>query len=347
MKFYRYKVLLYVWAVLACCPACSGSNEEEPITPPQPTVSVMADLWATSPFELTAARRTAFNVIQNYANQCSNTMFKSYLTSTESVASSLESSIEIIHCYNQAFNRVLDGLKNDKPADGEAHIWMLYNMGYIVKTPKGAFAIDIMHRRAVELAPFLNFYAMSHIHQDHKSEALADAMVRAGKPVLSNFYVTQTANDQYVSNTNKDYTIGAFQIHSFVTDHNNGTTNVPVTVFKVDCGISGGNLVLMHSGDSNFQPSQFASVKNAEIDVYVSRYAPNALTENNVIGSVFSPRYVLLSHILELTHADPNSSRWTLEQGLERASKLNCSRALMPFWGEKMVWKNNQLAQIN
>ena len=81
----------------------------------------------------------------------------------------------------------------------------------------------------------------------------------------------------------------------------------------------------------------------ADIDVYIPRYAPNELTENNVIGKVFTPKYVLLSHILELSHADPDSSRWTLEQGLTRAAQLDCDKTYMPFWGEKMIWENGKL----
>lgn len=66
-------------------------------------------------------------------------------------------------------------------------------------------------------------------------------------------------------------------------------------------------------------------------------------TENNVIGKVFTPKYVLLSHILELSHTDPDSSRLTLKQGLTRASLLDCDNSYMPFWGEKLIWKDGAL----
>ena len=167
-------------------------------------------------------------------------------------------------------------------------------------------------------------------------------MAELGKPVLANFDIEGCASE-YISAEDRDYVIGPFSVHSFITDHNNGATNVPVTVYKVDCGAAGGNCVIMHSGDSNFGADQFASVKDADIDIYIPRYAPNALTENNVIGAVFNPDYVLLSHILELTHKDVASSRWSLALGLERASKLNCDNTFMPFWGERMVWSNQSL----
>ncbi len=140
----------------------------------------------------------------------------------------------------------------------------------------------------------------------------------------------------------KDYVIGGFKIHSFITNHNNDAKkNVPVTVFQIDCGQDSGGFTLMHSGDSNYIASQYDVT--SYIDVFIPRYAPNELAENNVIGKVCKPEYVLLSHILELSHTDPDASRWTLQQGLSRAVLLDCEKSYMPFWGERLVWKDGAL----
>ena len=300
---------------------------------------VMQELWETSAADTDLTERKAvFDGLQDYADACSDLTFKSYLEADDRLASSLEDATEILGCYDAAFQRVLDGIRNETPAQGEVHIWMLYNMGYVIKTPSGCFAIDIYHRRGAELATCLDFCASTHVHQDHRCDALADAMTEAGKPVLSNYL---SSDSKWTSTVDKDWEIGNFRIHSFITDHNNGSSNVPVTVYQITCGEDTGNFVLLHSGDSNFKAKDF--VVTEDIDVYIPRYAPNALTENNVIGKVFSPGYVLLSHILELSHADPSESRWTLEQGLERASLLDCDRTWMPFWGEKLVWKDGNL----
>ena len=303
---------------------------------------VMEILWDTSVMDENMTERLeAFDEIQKYADACSDLTFKSYLEADDRLASSLETGTEILACYDAAFSRVLEGIRNETPAEEEVHIWMLYNMGYVIKTQSGCFGIDIYHRRGAELAPYLDFYASTHIHQDHRCDALIDAMIEAGKPVLTNWL--DRAGYAYTSTEAKDWEIGKFSIHTFITRHNNGDSNVPVTVFQADCGDDAGNFVLLHSGDSNFTAEEYDI--NADIDVYIPRYAPNALTENNVIGKVFSPEYVLLSHILELSHADPSASRWTLEQGLERASKLDCENTFMPFWGERLVWKNGKLSR--
>ena len=305
-------------------------------------VATMESLWQTSPFDADLTeRRSIFASIQGYADACSNATFDSYLEADDRLAASLERSENILGCYDAAFDRVLAGVSGETPAAGEVYIWMLYNMGYVVKTPSGCFGIDIYHRRAAELAPYLDFYASTHVHQDHRSDALAQAMLDAEKPVITNYL--DRPGYIYTSTEDDDYEIGGFDIHTFITRHNNGSTNVPVTVFQITCGEDAGSFVLLHSGDSNFLADEFMGKVTADIDVYIPRYAPNALTENNVIGAVFNPDYVLLSHILELSHADVESSRWTLEQGLERASKLDCEHSYMPFWGEKMIWKDNKL----
>lgn len=339
----RYFKILYAVALLVSV-ACNDDPKypwQMPESVPSQAPATMDALWDTSLYATDmTARNTVFDIIQGYADACSNTTFSSFLSGEDWLANSLAKYEDIIACYDAAFDRVLEGIRNDKPANGAVHLWMLYNMGYVIQTPTGCFGVDIFHRRAAELAPYLDFYCITHIHQDHKTQTLIDAMLADGKPVLSNFLEPEPGY-AYTASKTKDYTIGNFSLHTFITNHNNGSTNVPVTVFQVMCGNDTGNFVVMHSGDSNFIAAQYDVT--ADIDVYIPRYAPNELTENNVIGKVFTPKYVLLSHILELTHTDPDSSRWTLEQGLTRAALLDCAQSYMPFWGEKMVWKNGKL----
>ncbi len=344
MMIHRYVKFLFFSVFLFFCVSC-GKSEKRGQEDPQPKRSeayaVMESLWRTSPADADLpSRRALFTTIQGYADAFSSTTFKSFLTAAGWLAESLVKSEDILCCYDAAFTRVLEGVKNEKPSRGESYIYLLYNMGYIVKTPSGCFGVDIFHRRAAELEPYLDFICITHVHQDHKTESLIDAMVSAGKPVVQNFL--ETPGYAYTSTIAKDYVIGGFKIHSFITNHNNDAKkNVPVTVFQIDCCEDSGGLTLMHSGDSNYIATQYDVTSG--IDVFIPRYAPNELAENNVIGKVFTPEYVLLSHILELSHADPDASRWTLLQGLERAALLDCEKTYMPFWGEKLVWKDGAL----
>jgi hypothetical protein len=345
----RHLTLLLVVLFALSAAGCGGdeprqSNPQTDNSTATTASSLLSELWQTSPITtLQSDRQKLFPAIQEAADNCSNTVFKSYLAADNTVAAALEKSYPILEAYNSSFDRVLNALKSDRPAQGEVFVYMLYNMGYVIKTADGAFAIDIFHRRAKELAPYIDFYAITHIHNDHKSIDLAQAMQNLGKPVLANFAIDGVAAT-YISDVQKDYEIGPFKIHSFITNHNNSATaNVNVTVYKIDCGSNAGNCIIMHSGDSNFIASQYATVSDSKVDIYIPRYAPNALTENNVIGEVITPGYVLLSHILELTHADVSESRWSLDLGLQRANALNCSNSYMPFWGERMFWENGVL----
>ena len=256
---------------------------------------------------------------------------------------SMEKSEPILYYYRSAFDRVMDGIKNSKVENGTAEIWLLYNMGYIVKTPSGCFAIDISHRWAKELAPYIDFLCVTHKHSDHYNTDLIQAMFDLGKPVLSNYLKDTTY--PYTAKGDKDYEIGKFKIRTCITDHNNSGLSNFVTVFQIDCGDDTGNFVFMHVGDSNFKPEQYTNIA-PYVNVLIPRYAPNALTENNIIGTgagQVQPDYVLLSHILEMAHAGVDASRWSLDMALERASKINCDQTYVPMWGEKMVWKNGKL----
>lgn len=340
----RYTRLFLLSAVLVFASACDRKENygwEMPQPKPSDASAVMEQLWKTSPADADlTARKALFSKIQGYADALSSSTFKSFLSGEEWLAGSLVKYEDILACYDAAFDRVLDGVTNLKPAAGEVHLYLLYNMGYVVKTPSGCFAVDIFHRRAAELEPYLDFLCITHIHQDHKSEALIKAMMSAGKPVVQNFL--DTPGYEYTSTAAKDYKLGGFKLHTFITSHNNDAAkNVPVTVFQIDCGKENGDFTVLHSGDSNFTAAQYDVTSG--IDVYIPRYAPNELAENNVIGAVFYPKYVLLSHILELSHTDPDSSRWTLDQGLARAALLACPDTYLPFWGERLVWKNGEL----
>lgn len=299
-------------------------------------VQTMQNIWSTSPaLAEKDSRSAAYADIQAWADDCpADEIYARYRDADTPLALAVQNLYPVLQCYDLAFDRVLDALKAGMPADGKPRVWALYNMGIVVQTASGNYAIDIYHRRGAELAPYIDFYAITHIHADHKWEPLAHAMAAAGKPVLTNFAIDGIHNSDYLSTEAKDYTIGQFKIHSFITHHNSSPlTTLAITAFFVE----GGGVNVLHSGDSNFIAEEFESMRGRQVDFYVFRYAVNALTENNVLGNVVTPKVAVLSHILELGHKDVANSRWTLELGLERASRLNSNNVVMPFWGDSLT----------
>lgn len=301
------------------------------------------ELWSTSPLTLDAKRTEALDKMQSYADKCLDNYFINYLGGYEQTSLNMEKGDPILIFYRSAFDRVMDGIKNSKVENGTIEMWLLYNMGYVVKTPSGCFAVDISHRWAKELAPYIDFLCVTHKHSDHYDADLIQAMFDAGKPVLSNYL--KDASYPYTSKVPGDYTIGKFKIRTSITDHNNSGLSNFVTVFQIECGEDADNFTMIHTGDSNFKPEQYTNI-DAHVNVLIPRYAPNALTENNIIGTgegQVEPDYVLLSHILELAHAGVEESRWSIDMALERASKIDCKQTYVPMWGEKLVWKNGKL----
>ena len=299
-------------------------------------------LWATTPLSVDNTRRNLLQKMQDYADLLSPDTFQLYLNSSEQTSIDMEKSNSILSCYRYAFDHVLDGVKNEKVENGTVAVWLLYNMGIVVKTSSGCFGIDINHRWAEKLAPYLDFLCVTHNHADHKSAELMQAMYAAGKPVISNFY---TASNKYYSKSPANYTIGKCSIRTTITDHDGGDPLKFITVFRIDCGDDSGNFSILHCGDSSFDPNQFTNVQGGSVSLSIFRNG--AKVENNIIGTnagEVNPAYVFLSHIIELRHQIGVSPiRFKVIETLGHTSQINCKNTSMPFWGEKLIWKDGKI----
>ena len=294
----------------------------------------------TSPFSLNAERVALLKKIQTYSDSLSYITFNNYLKSPEQTSVNMENTIPILYCYRNAFDSVIYQVKNTKVEKGTVVIWLLYNMGIVVKTPSGCFGIDINHRWAEKLEPYLDFLCVTHNHEDHKSIELMEAMNSHGKPVLSNFF---KASDKYYSTTSESYNIGKFSIHTDISDHNTKLLNF-ISVFRIDCGDDTGNFSILHCGDSNFNPMQFIHVQGP-VNLAILRFG--AKEENNILGmgdGQVKPDYAVLSHLIELRHRiNESPHRVSIITALDHLSQINCEQTILPFWGEKLIWKNGKL----
>lgn len=305
-------------------------------------ISIMKDLSETSPILLDEFRLNVFNRIEEMSDEFNNPeLFKDYLNSSEETAVSLENTTPLLYCYRYAFDKVIDELENTNVQNGSVAIWLLYNMGFIVKTPSGAFGVDIDHRLAEELAPLLDFICVSHSHVDHANKKLMDAMNDLGKPVLSNFY---KEDSEYFSKDPSTYTIGDFTIQTDITDHLRDP-ELPdfVTVFRIECGDDAGNFSMLHCGDSGFNPIHFTNVEGP-VDLTVMRWG--AERENDILGSgsgQVQTEYAFLSHLIEQRHSLYPKGQASISKTLEHLPNVKCDQTFIPFWGEKIVWQNGQM----
>ncbi|MFD1771453.1 hypothetical protein [Sphingobacterium suaedae] len=302
-------------------------------------VETMQGFRKTSPFLLDGERLMFLKKFQVYADSLKAETFKEYLKKPEGEAVLMESQIPMIYCYREAFDKVLHEVKNMKVKKGTALVWLLYNMGFIVKTPSGCFGIDVEHRLAEQFAPYLDFLVITHNHGDHAHRKLMEAMVRAGKPVVTNFYEGCT---QYKSTEAASYNIGTFEIRTDISSHLR-SPKFPnfVMSIRVDCGEDSGNFSVLSCGDSGFESDRFANVQG-DVDMLILRWG--APRENDIIGrkkGLVNPRYAVLSHLIELRHEPKGQA--SITQTLKHLPGVNCENTILPFWGERFVWKNDKL----
>lgn len=345
MKSYTILLCAALMLTFGCTKDDSTQGGPSKATLDKEAVATMKAIWSSQMANDDAQRISSLNSMQQFADRCSADYFKVYQDCLNEASENMEKFDPILSCYRAAFDRVLDGLKSESVATGNVVVWQLYNMGYVVKTSNGSFGIDISHRWAEKLAPYLDFICITHNHSDHYSKKLIEEMFYLQKPVISN-YLKKDEAYQYTSQVAATYEIGAFNIKSTITDHNNSDLKNFVTVFRIDCGAGTDNFTIMHCGDSNFNVSQFGAVGGGAVDLYIPRYSPNDMTENNIIGSGSGqviPSHLFVSHILEMSHADLSASRWSVTLGLSRAAKLNCAQSYMPIWGDRVLFVNKQM----
>lgn len=334
MKLLFKILLLGCLVTMSSCEDSNGENKGNGQNlPPAVVDEHIKTLWSTSCTDVSVERIEALRVIQRQVDDMTNSFFGNYLKTLDMAAVGYERDEPLLKYYRQSFERIVEDVRTLKVATGSVAIWSVYNMGYVVKTPSVCFAIDIFHKYAEKLEPYLDFMCITHNHSDHYSKPLIDKMLAANKPVLSNYI--NAGSYQYTSTTPTNYTIGKLRITTNMNDQNSELRNF-VTTYQINCGSDAADFVLMHVGDSSFDPKQYNVVEN--VDVFIPRYAP-AGTENNIVGSIVRPTHVLLSHIVELSHV--KAERWSWQQGLERAAAINCPNTYMPVWGERIIWSRS------
>lgn len=316
------RVLLFLaCAVLLLVPSSGWAQD----------VEALADVmwYKTSYKEITPERRSAMNAMQKYADSFTHTYFKEYLNTTPGTEK--EKSIEgwgLMRFYNLALEKLLKEIPATKVKKGEVVMWQLYNMGYVVKTDKQCFGIDLYHKHAEKLAPMIDFLLITHRHGDHYSRNLIMELERQGKAVYSNFWGKTNR-----VKTGDAITVGNISIKVTTVDHNTTLKNF-VNTYEVNCyDKKGKDYVIFFSGDAHNYEQLNPSGK---IDLFVPHLAvglnmPKAIEKIN-------PTEVLMSHILELGHSI-TQWRWSYEYGINECEKLKREGIYLPVWGEMIRLK--------
>ncbi len=344
MKKINLLILMLILVITSSCQRSSYQRSNlKDITHEavQEAAQTMLQFRETSPFLLDDKRLALWDKLETFSDSLEHTTFIEYFGKPEEEAVIMEDTIPMLYLYREGFDKVLHEVKNSKVKQGSTLIWLLYNMGFVVKTPSGCFGIDIDHRLADQLEPYLDFLLITHNHRDHYDPKLMEAMNNNGKPILSNFYEKDI---EHLSITPTNYKIGNFTIRTDMSDHlTNPKLPNFVTVFRIECGEDSGNFSMLHCGDSGFNPAHFTNVQGPVSMVVLRWGAPR---ESNILGTgagQVETDYAVLSHLIELRHKPYPHGQASIAKTLEHLPTVKCENTILPFWGEKLTWKNGEM----
>ena len=236
--------------------------------------------------------------------------------------------------YEDAFDKVVAEIRSTEVKDRPA-VWFVYNMGFLVKTPKSLFAVDLHHRRAEELAPLLDFALITHNHGDHYTERFYRAMNGVEKKtVVSNFkdnYGAHFAGKHPGGYTRavRTFEFGDVKVRTTYVDHNPYLVDF-TTAFEITVG----GFVIFHTGDCASVEKLKPECPNPDLWMFHPFCGMDAVAGAEAV----KPKLAVVAHLNELGHAK-DRWRWTWAQGDKAKAKLEEAgfRAVVPLWGDRIA----------
>lgn len=316
------------------CPAGRfyiGAGTKENWQATQPTRKNFASIQYAA--DGTRQRDIEEMLVRNGVDNMNSTAFKKFRYEFDLSAKKLEKIYDkypILEFYDRGLQKILKELPETKVTSG-AVVWLVYNMGYVVKTPEACFGIDIHHRLAKKLVPYLDFAIISHKHTDHYDSYFCQAMADAGKPIISNFLPGKEVKEPPADRVIKD-----IKMEFHATDHNAKLRNF-VMCSRITCGRGKDAVVIYHTGDTGYAKQLKPSGK---VDIHILH--PRVGLSVPEAATLIKPGAIWFSHMREMAHCKP--SRWRPIEYAEghldaeiikkRDDKINFR---YPLWGEKIV----------
>ena len=272
-------------------------------------------------------------LVRNGVDNMSSIVFKKFRYDHKISGKKLEKLYDkypVLEFYDQSLLKILKEIQETTVNNGAA-AWLVYNMGYVIKTPESCFGIDIYHRLAEKLVPYLDFALVSHKHADHFDPYFCKAMEAAGKPVITNFLPENNAVNPPANRTIKDIKL-EFQ----ATDHNKKLLNF-VMCSRITCGRGKDAPVIYHTGDS-CNPEQLKP--SGRIDIHILH--PRVGLSVPQAARLLKPGAIWFSHLLEMGHCQPcpwrpieyAESHQDAEIIKQRGDNISFR---FPLWGEKIM----------
>ena len=232
----------------------------------------------------------------------------------------------------RGFEKIFREARETKVESAPA-VWSVYNMGYIVKTPAALFSIDLVHRRAPEFAPFLDFELVTHNHADHFHPELYHAMDGAGKTVISNFLdnygVRNWKKNGGYTRAVKTFKIKDVEIRTSLIDHNDYLIDF-TTAFEIRVG----DFILYHTGDSGRGTEPKLGTVWGKPDLWL--FFPGCGINPGEAVRRVQPKRVVFGHIWELGHKHGRLTTPMVRRAKEKADAF-CSNVAPALWGDRII----------
>ena len=270
------------------------------------------------------------NLQQSLIDQVTKAEFEAFDNTPDALSDN-----DLLNFYDSICDRLLTDIPATVLHPGEAAVWYIYNHGWIIKTARSCFGIDVHHRRAELLEPLLDFVVITHNHNDHYNMELLKAMTQSGKLVISNFF----PNPGYTKAVSFTHQLNDVTIHCGEADHNQKLRRFTMPM-EIICAGEEQDFVFFTSGDcfsSDFLESRSNAVNLYAIHPYCGMNPADAAKK-------LSPEMTCVVHLQEMGH-EINNWRWTVDHGKNAVAAIEEAgfNAYTPVWGEKFLWNGKKL----
>ncbi len=283
-----------------------------------------------------SARRERMAIFQAAADECPPDAASRFLLNVPGAAESA-GRFGILHALARASDKAYDDIIRTRVESGLA-VWLLYNMGFVFKTPEACFGVDICLHDAARFSDTLDFLLVTHSHPDHSTKALVREMLARGKPVLSSF-----VEGGIIVKKPWEGRFGAVRVKVDIGDH---TPRSPagldnMCMYQIDCGPSANGAVVYHSGDG---ANYGKMMPDRPVDLFIPHVACSGMKVADAVRHL-NPKVALIAHILELTHAK-DGARWSYEYSFDAIESLSESQARILVWGERFILPGSRIAPL-
>jgi L-ascorbate metabolism protein UlaG (beta-lactamase superfamily) len=318
-------------------------------------LSVLTGLLFTTPLHFSSAQSMSTEEIKNSLlsnppNTGDPMVRKQSILALDSIliSDSARTAQSLFNMYTSMMNKVKTELR--PKVDSGTLIWLMYNDGYIVKTPEIVFAFDLIGgysgwntQLPLELIDQIKVLFISHNHSDHVDENLAKRVKANGG------FVVFPSEDIIPGNVrmagNDTLTLQGLHIKAYNGLHG----GMPLRIYEVICP---SGLKFLHTGDN--QTSQTLPQVN-DVDVLLLNAWVNesgatsaSIGMCNCVNNL-NPKIMIPGHVQELNHnwkpGDP-TSRLSYQAVYQIQDTSVASKTHAMIWGELYVVADDRPSRV-